>query len=362
MVGVHPRRPARRGTPGAAPPGRHRPEPGVVSGAGPVFVSDAEVRELLPVSTAIAAMREVMRAFSTGEVTQPVRTVLRPPARGGAHPGLFGSMPAHVPFDGERWFGIKSVVVREDNPARGLPTHVGTVTVFAPDTGLPVAVLPADTVTELRTAAVSAVAVDALALPGPTTLAIAGAGAQARAHVAAVAAVRPVLRVRLWSRRRESATKLAEWVRAEHGLDAEVFGTPAEAASGAGVICTTTAAREPILDDADVAPGATVCAVGASQPGARELSSRLVAGTTVVLDSAEAAAQEASELLVPRREGLIGPDHPRGELGAVLAGEVPGRGDERERIVYLSLGLAAQDVATAVLVAKRHGEWTGPRP
>ncbi|GGM06084.1 ornithine cyclodeaminase [Streptomyces fumigatiscleroticus] len=329
---------------------------------GPVFIDSTEVRELFPPSTAVAAMREVMRAFSAGEVTQPVRTVLRPPARDGVEPGLFGSMPAHVLFEGQRWFGIKSVVVREDNPLRGLPTHVGTVTVFAPDTGLPVAVLPADTVTELRTAAVSAVAADALALPGPTTLAIAGAGAQARAHVTAMAAVRPIRRVHIWSRRPDSAEKLAERVRAEQGLDVEVYGMLAEATREAGLVCTTTAAKEPVLDDADVAPGTVVCAVGACQPGARELSSRLVARSTVVLDSAEAAAQEASELLVPLQEGLIGPDHARGELGAVLDGRVPGRQNERERMVYLSLGLAAQDVAAAVLIAKLRAVRAGADP
>ncbi|MFF3909508.1 ornithine cyclodeaminase family protein [Streptomyces sp. NPDC001848] len=329
---------------------------------GPVFVDSTEIRELFPPATAVAAMREVMRAFSAGEVTQPVRTVLRPPVRDGVEPGLFGSMPAHVPFEGQRWFGIKSVVVREDNPLRGLPTHVGTVTVFAPDTGMPLAVLPADTVTELRTAAVSAVAADALALPGPTTLAIAGAGAQARAHVTAMAAVRPIRRVHIWSRRPDSAGKLAAWVRAEHGLDVEVCGTLAEATREAGLICTTTAAKDPVLNDEDVAPGAVVCAVGACQPGARELSSHLVARSTVVLDSAEAAAQEASELLVPLREGLIGPDHARGELGAVLDGRVPGRQDERERMVYLSLGLAAQDVAAAVLIAKLRAVRAGADP
>jgi ornithine cyclodeaminase/alanine dehydrogenase-like protein (mu-crystallin family) len=329
---------------------------------GPVLLDSGEVRELFPASTAVAAMREVMRAFSAGEVTQPVRTVLRPPARDGVDPGLFGSMPAHVPFEGQRWFGIKSVVVRKDNPARGLASHVGTVTVFAPDTGLPVAVLPADTITELRTAAVSAVAADTLALPGPTTLAVAGAGAQARAHVTAMSAVRPIRRVHIWNRCPAGAQKLAEWVHTELGLDVEVYGTLAKATREAGLICTTTAAKEPLLDDADVPPGALVCAVGACQPGARELSSRLVARSTVVLDSAEAAAQEASELLVPLREGLIGPDHAQGELGAVLDGRVPGRQSEQERMVYLSLGLAAQDVAAAVLIAKLWTERAGAAP
>ncbi|MBQ0829537.1 ornithine cyclodeaminase family protein [Streptomyces sp. RG38] len=330
--------------------------------SGAVFLDDDEVRDLFPPATAVAAMRQAMRAFSAGEVTQPLRTVLRPPSREGGEPGLFGSMPAHVPFEGRHWFGVKSVVVRADNPAKGLPTHVGTVTVFAPDTGVPVAVLPAGTVTELRTAAASAVAAEALALPGPTTLAVAGAGAQARAHVTAMAAVRPIRRVRIWNRGPDGAAGLAEWVRTEHGFETDVCATLAEATREAGLICTTTSAREPVLHDADVAPGALVCAVGACRPGARELSSALVARSTVVLDSAEAAEREASELLVPLREGLIGRDHARGEIGAVLDGRVPGRRGERERMVYLSLGLAVQDVVAAVLVAKLRAVRAGADP
>ncbi len=322
------------------------------AGQVPRFLGEGEVRELFPLPVAVRTMREVMGAFSAGEVTQPVRTVLRPPARDGVDPGLFGSMPAHVPVDGHYWYGIKSVVVRADNPARGLDTHVGTVTVFAPDTGLPVAVMPASVVTELRTAAVSAVATDALARPDAETLAVIGAGAQARAHVTAMLAVRPVRRVLVWARDGDRAREFAAWITDRHGLPVTVCDSVREATAGADLVCTTTSAREPLLDLADLAPGTHVNAVGACQPGARELSSALVAGAAVFLDSRDAAAGEASELLVPVSEGLIPPDHPRAELGAVLRGSAQGRRDADEITVYLSLGLAVQDVAAGVTVAR----------
>ncbi|WP_371478714.1 ornithine cyclodeaminase family protein [Kitasatospora sp. NBC_00315] len=318
----------------------------------PRFVPEQEVRELFPVSVALPVLREVMAAFSAGEVTQPVRTVLRPPARDGADPGLFGSMPAHVPVEGRYWFGIKSVVVRADNPARGLDTHVGTVTVFAPDTGLPVAVMPASVITELRTAAVSAVATAALARPDADTLAVIGAGAQARAHVGAMLAVRPVRQVSVWARNADRAREFAAWITEVHGLPVTVCDSVREATASAALVCTTTSAREPVLDLADLAPGAHVNAVGACQPGARELSSALVAGAAVFLDSRDAAAGEASELLVPVGEGLIPVDHPRAELGAVLRGTAEGRRSADEITVYLSLGLAVQDVAAGVTVAR----------
>ncbi|MFD5732519.1 ornithine cyclodeaminase family protein [Streptomyces sioyaensis] len=323
----------------------------------PELLSEQQVREHLPPATAVAAMREVMTAVSAGEVVQPVRTVLRsapaPGAAAGAPAALFGSMPAQVPVAGERWFGIKSVVVNKENPRRGLPSHVGTVTVFSPDTGLPLAVLPASVITELRTAAVSAVATDALAAPDARVLAVLGAGDQAYAHLAPQLAVRPFERVTVWNRTPEKAAAFARWAENTFGVEAIPCASLHEATRGAQVICTTTASSTPLLDPAAVDAGAHINAVGACQPGARELSSELVAAAAVFLDERAAAMAEASELLEPGKEGLLDPArHPRGELGAVLGGTVAGRSGGDEITAYLSLGLAAQDVAAAVAVVR----------
>ncbi|MFE6741083.1 ornithine cyclodeaminase family protein [Streptomyces tubercidicus] len=326
-------------------------------GEVPELLSEQQVREHLPPATAISAMREIMTAVSAGEVIQPVRTVLRgapaPGALTGAPAALFGSMPAQIPVAGERWFGIKSVVVNKENPRRGLPSHVGTVTVFSPDTGLPLAVLPASVLTELRTAAVSAVATDVLAAPDARVLAVLGAGDQAYAHLAPQLAVRPFERITVWNRTPEKAAALAHWARTAFGVEAVPCASLHDATRGAQVICTTTASSTPFLEPAAVDAGTHINAVGACQPGARELASELVAASAVFLDEHAAAMAEASELLEPGKEGLLDPArHPRGELGAVLGGTVPGRTGGDEITAYLSLGLAAQDVAAAVAVVR----------
>jgi len=319
-----------------------------------MIVLDAKaVAALLPYEALVPAMHAALRAFSAGEVTQPVRTVVRPPSRDGDSPGLFGAMSAHAPFEGRRYFGIKSVVVKADNPARGLHTHVGTVTVFDPETGLPLVVADASTITELRTAAVSAVATDALARSGPTELAIIGAGTQARAHVEAIRVVRPVTHLRVWNRTESKAEELAAWARTTFGLEARVCPSVREATRGAGVVCTVTASKEPLLGVADVDAGAHVNAVGACQPGARELDSALVAASAVYLDSRDAARTEATELLTAIAEGRITESHPRGELGELLAGRCASRRDASEVTVFLSLGVAVEDVVAATLAMRR---------
>jgi len=315
-----------------------------------IVLDSAAVHELLTFPIAIDAMRRVMRAFSLGEVTQPVRTIVKPPAV--ATTGVFAAMPSHVPADDRMWFGIKSIVVKPDNPKRGLHTHLGTVTLFDPDTGMPIAILDASTVTEIRTAAVSAVATDALARSDASDLAVLGAGTQARSHVAAMLAVRPIRRLRVWSRTAARAEEVARWAMTTFGIEASVASSVADAARGAHVICTCTSARDPLLALADVTPGVHINAVGACQPGIREIASDLVAGAAVYLDSKDAARTEAAELQTPISEGLIPATHPRGELGEHLAGKVVGRGGDGEITLYISLGIAAQDIAAAVAVVR----------
>ncbi len=327
-----------------------------------IVLDEAAVRDLLPMPVAIRVMRDVMAGFSAGEVTQPVRSVLRPPARDGVTPGLFGVMPAHVHIGRAWWFGVKSVVVKPENPRRGLDTHVGIVAVFDPETGLPAAVMPASTITEIRTAAASAVATDVLARTDAEILAVLGAGVQARSHVRAIPHVRPVRQVRIWSRDINRARAITDMVAADLGITAVCCDSVAEATRGADLVCTTTSAKSPILTWADVIPGTHVNAVGASQPDARELASDLVAGSAVYVDSLEAAASEAAELIVPQRSGLIGEHHARAEIGSVLTGKAPGRADAGEVTVYLSLGLAAQDVAAAVVVAESATRGPGAPP
>jgi ornithine cyclodeaminase len=274
-----------------------------------------------------------------------LRTILRPAAES----SVFASMPCHVAGDG---YGVKAIMLKPDNEARGLPVHVGALLLFSPDNGYPVALLDAAAITAVRTAAVSAVATDALADANAGDLAVIGSGVQARSHLEAMALVRNLRRVRVWSRTPARAEDFRGWAAAHLGVDVEVRPSVSAATEGADLVCTTTSATEPVVAASDLARGAHVNAVGASVASARELTSAAVARCAVFVDSRESAANEAGDLRTPLHEGVIGADHVRAELGEVLLGRVGGRSGADEITLFKSLGLAAQDVASGFAVVR----------
>jgi ornithine cyclodeaminase len=213
-------------------------------------------------------------------------------------------------------------------------------------TGRLVAVLNASPVTEIRTAAVSGVATRALARPGSRRVAIVGAGVQARAHVASMRAVLDEPEIRLWARRPEAAAALASEVGAATSPSLE------EALADADVVCTTTTAREPIVERRLLPPGIHVNAVGWT-PGGRELDTDTVAGSTLFVDRRESTLNESGNYLLAAAEGAVGPDGIAAEVGEVLVGAHPGRRSDDEVTLFISMGIAVEDLAAAELVVRR---------
>jgi alanine dehydrogenase len=315
-----------------------------------VLLLDAEaVRAAFPMTTAIPAMAEAMRRFSGGLVTQPLRTIMRPETDS----GIFASMPCHVGGDGDAGYGLKAIMLKPDNAAKGLPVHVGVVVVFDPHTGAPAAILDGAELTAIRTAAVSAVATDVLAAAGAGDLAVLGAGVQARSHLEAMHAVRTLRRVRVWNRTAARAAEFSEWASAWLDVPVEVVDSVPDALAGADLVCTVMSTKDPVLPGAALAHGAHVNAVGASVRDARELCSDAVARCAVFVDSRESAAAESADLRVPAEEGLTGDGHIRAELGEVLLGRHEGRSGPAEITLYKSLGMAAQDIVAGFAAARQ---------
>jgi ornithine cyclodeaminase/alanine dehydrogenase-like protein (mu-crystallin family) len=310
-----------------------------------LVLSEHEVRELLDMESCIEAMAEVLAALARGELFQPLRFVVRPPDAA----GLLGLMPAHRAGENAA-YALKEIVVTPTNPTRGLDAHQGAVLLHDGTDGRLVAVLNASPVTEIRTAAVSAVATRALARSDAERVAILGAGVQARGHVFAMRAILDDPEIRIWARNLDAAEELAAEV------EAIVSPSPDAALFGAEVVCTTTSAKEPIVERRWLAPGAHVNAVGSSIPTARELDTQTVASGSLFVDRRESALNEAGDYLLAEAEGAIGPDHIKAELGEVLTGMHPGRADERELTIFKSLGIAVEDLAAAELVARRARE------
>ncbi|MEA2148022.1 MAG: hypothetical protein QOG59_3609 [Solirubrobacteraceae bacterium] len=299
-----------------------------------LVLSGADVRRVLTPDDCIDVMATVLAARARGEAFMPLRSMMDAP---GAN-GFMGLMPA---WSSEAGFALKAICVMPGNPARGLDAHQGTVTLFHGETGIPTAILDASAVTEIRTAAVSAVATRALARADASVLAVLGAGVQGRSHIEALRLVRPFTEVRVFAPTREHAQALAG--------DGVLVADSAEAAvRGADVVVCATSSRTPVLERAWLSAGAHVNAVGASEPTARELDTATVAGASWFADSRESLEHEAGEFALAIREGAIsGLDHLRGELGDVLIGAVPGRTDRTELTVFRSLGLAVEDLAAA---------------
>jgi ornithine cyclodeaminase len=211
-------------------------------------------------------------------------------------------------------------------------------------------VVNASAITEIRTAAVSAVATKLLARPGARTVAILGSGVQGRSHAVAMRSVIDDAELRIWSRTPAHAEALAL---ESHAV---VCQTVDEALDGADVICTCTSSRDPIVRRASLAPGVHVNAVGSSIPSARELEADVVAEASLFVDRRESTLNESGDYLSAVAEKGIGPDHIVAELGELLVGRHPGRRDEDELTVFKSLGVAVEDLAAAALCVERARE------
>ena len=309
-----------------------------------IVLSEHDVRELLDMESCVQAMEEVLTSLARGELYQPLRSVSRPPESA----GFIGLMPAYR-GGSSPVYSLKEIVVVPDNPTRGLDAHQGGVLLHDGETGQLVALLNASPVTEIRTAAVSAVATRALARDDAERVAILGAGVQARAHVHAMRAVLDDPEIRIWARRPEAAEELAGEVGAvvSPSVDAALFG--------AEVVCTATAATEPVVEKRWLARGAHVNAVGAFGPG-RELDTETVATSSFFVDRRESALNEGGDYGGAAAEGAVGPEHIKAELGEVLAGLHPGREHEDELTVFKSYGIGVEDLATAELVVQRARE------
>jgi ornithine cyclodeaminase/alanine dehydrogenase-like protein (mu-crystallin family) len=310
-----------------------------------VYLGRREVEELLPMGECIEVMAEIFGALARGETLQPLRSVVRLESC----PGFLGLMPGQIggASDQTPIAGIKVLSIFPGNRAVGRESHQGAVLLFETASGCPLAYLDASAVTAIRTAAVSGLATRLLAGEEAGDLAILGAGTQARTHLAALAAVRPLRRVRVWSRKPESARAFAAAESARHGLAVEPAASVLQAVEGADLICTTTAAAEPILAGEWIAAGAHVNAVGACFAAARELDTAAVVRARLFVDSRESAVNESGDFLIPRREGAIGDTHIQGELGELVLGRVPGRRSPDEVTLFKSLGLAVEDLAAS---------------
>jgi ornithine cyclodeaminase len=305
------------------------------------------VRELLPMTECIELMQQTMIAVSAGGAVVPLRTLLRMPGQR----GLMGIMPGY--FADPECFGLKLISLIPRNKPPEYSSHLGVVLLFEPEHGQPVALLDGAEITAIRTAAASGFATRWLARPEAADLAILGAGEQARSHLTAMLAVRKLRRVRLWARDAAKAAAFAARAFEDHQIRVETCAGVAQAVARADIICTTTKAREPILQGEWLSPGTHLNVVGSSIAGAAEIDTAAVVCARFFVDRRESALNEAGEFLRARQAGAITNEHILAEIGEVAAGTSAGRRTPSDITLYKSLGVAPQDLSAAHYVLKK---------
>ncbi|MEP3225580.1 MAG: ornithine cyclodeaminase family protein [Parasphingorhabdus sp.] len=309
------------------------------------IITQSDVERLLPIDQCVGVMRQAMMATSQRNVTLPIRQFMPVPEGTGKlaiMPGTLGD-PA--------CFGIK-LVCKYDRPHDDpLGTHVGMVMLFDSVQGIPLAMIEGSSLTAIRTSAASALATDLLANNDASRLAILGNGEQAMRHLYAMQAVRDIAQVKVWGRDIERTQDFVQTAAKATGLSIESATSSAAAIADADIICTTTAAKQPIIFGKDLQPGQHINLVGSAIPTTAEMDDDGVARARFFVDYREAAMAAAGELLGAIERKNVTENHIVGEIGAVAAGHLEGRQQSDEITIYKSLGVASQDLAAA------HGVW-----
>jgi len=314
-----------------------------------LLLSKRDVEDLLTVQEAVQLVEEAFRQLALGHVTMPQRTTIRLPE----HHGLHLCMPAYVGGTVNA-LALKMVTVYPRNPAtRGLPTTMGTLILSEPASGEPLAVMEAGLLTAIRTGAVSGVATRFLARRAARTVGVFGAGVMGRWQLAAVCAVRKIDSAIVYDRDERRAGEYASEMSRQLGIPVTAAVHARDAVEGQDVIIVATSAAEPVFDGRWLAPGQHINAIGSHAPTARELDTVAVVRSRIFLDFAEACLFEAGDILIPMKEGAIGSDHLRADLGEVVAGLKPGRERDDEITLFKSVGLAIQDAAVASFLYQR---------
>jgi ornithine cyclodeaminase len=321
------------------------------------LLTETDVKAVLTMDDLIETMGSALKAFSAGQVAQPVRTVI--PIHG--EHAFFGLMPAFAREGGtssattKRALGAKLVTVFGGNAERGLPSHLASIVLLDPETGALQALLDGRYITEARTAAVSAVSSRLLARKTAKSLAIIGSGVQARSHLDALSRVHTLRQVSVWSPNKLRRDRFVEECKGSDPRQSVTIAAvdhAGEAVVGADVIVLVTSSPTPVIEDGWVKPGAHVICVGACRPTQREMDPALVARARLFVDSRAAALVESGDVVLGIQEGRFATDHIVAELGELTAGAI-GRRSDTEVTIFKSLGLAVEDVTAAALAYRR---------
>ena len=311
-----------------------------------LWLTRKDVKELLDMPAAIEAVADAFRLLYEGRTELPLRTNM--PVM--PYDGSLLAMPAFVGGH-VNGLGVKLITLFGANPGqRGLPAIQGNFVLFDPQSGQLQAVMEAGYLTAMRTGAAGGVGTRYLARKDARTLTIFGSGMQAPYQVEAVLCERAIEQVFVLSRTQTHAATCAALLRERFGVAAEATSDTKMAVQEADILITATSAHTPLFDGSLLGPGTHITGVGSHLPSAREVDTETVRRATIVTDQTSACTSEAGDLVQPIEAGLFDPSMIHAEIGAIIAGDRPGRTDPGQITFFKSVGLAIQDVAVARVV------------
>lgn len=313
-----------------------------------LILGDGEVRALINIEEAIKVIEEAFKEKNLGKIQQPLKSYLFYEKYNGDH----RFMPAYL--EKLNISGIKIVNTHPENRKKyGLPTVAGIIVLTCPETGAILAIMEATWITLIKTAAASAVATKYLARKDAETLGLVGAGLQALVHLEALNHVINLNKVKIWSRKKETINKFIEYVVERYpNIEFTAVETVKEAVENNDVIATLTPSRHPLVKEEWVKPGTHINAIGADAPGKQELDSSILKKAKIVVDDLEHSSY-SGEINVPLTQGLISKEDVYGEIGEIILGEKLGRISLDEVTVFVSTGIAVQDIAVAETVYRK---------
>lgn len=299
------------------------------------LITENQVRTCAKIHSVIRAIRKAFAWDFRATLRMPVRTQLD------LGSSVLLLMPCHDPTLGAA--GVKMVTV---SPKTGVNA---TYLLLDPETGDTLAIIEANYLTDMRTAATSAVATDLLASRDAETLGVFGCGRQARAHLTVLPHVRSFRRFLVCSSARSDVKSFCASMKHEHGIEAEPVNAET-CARESDVICTCTTSHEPLFDGRLLRPGTHLNLVGAFQTHTREVDDETVKRSRIVVDTYEGALAEAGDLLIPIRKGVISHEHIVSDLHELVSGERTVRTSTEDITLFKSVGCALEDLVTAELV------------
>ena len=310
-----------------------------------LLLSREDIKKVFTMKDAIEADKKAFQLVVEGKCDAPLRTNIQAPK----HEGCFLFMPAYV--EEMDTASLKIINIFPHNIDNGIPSSPAQVLLIDGKTGIVIAVLDGTYVTQLRTGAASGAAFDVLARKDARIGALIGTGGQAATQLEAMLAARDIKEVRVfdlnYDRTKEFADRMQEEL-ASNGAKIVAAKTSDEAVEGADLLITVTPSSKPVFDASKVKEGATISCVGAYQPHMQEMDPAILTrASKIYFDSKEAVLSESGDILIPLEQGTITEEDFTGDLGNVIKGDLVGRENEEEIIVFETVGVATQDLVAA---------------